>query len=227
MALLILPTFLSAFLLFQIELIIAKLFLPNYGGSYLVWGACIVFFQAVLLAGYLFAHTFLRRLGTSSYLKVHLWLLFIPFLFFPLRDFHLSFSNSSMPLVLDIFWRLAVTIGPVFFALSTMSLVTQSWLAASHLKGHKNPYGLYAVSNLGSFAALLTYPFFFERYLANTEQLQIWRVIYFILVLCNLLAWGMIKTDGRRPDEAGVSAGAPVSGRSNAALACAWGQREW
>src|SRR5450631_4420432 len=114
MALLRILTFLSAFLLFQIELIIAKLFLPNYGGSYLVWGACIVFFQAVLLAGYVFAHSFLKLLIARKYLKVHLWLLFIPLLFFPLRDFHLSFHHTSLPLVVDIFWRLAVTIGPVF-----------------------------------------------------------------------------------------------------------------
>jgi len=194
MLLLVLPTFLSAFLLFQIELIIAKLFLPHYGGSYLVWGACIVFFQAILLGGYVFAYAFIRRLGISSYLKVHLWLLFIPLLFFPLRDFHLSFGNFSIPLVLDIFWRLMITIGPVFFVLSTMSLVTQSWLAASGLKERHNPYGLYAVSNLGSFAALLTYPFFVERYLTNTEQLQIWRILYFVLVFGNCLAWALIKT---------------------------------
>jgi len=198
MAFLIIPTFLSAFLLFQIELIIAKLFLPNYGGSYLVWGACIVFFQAILLGGYIFAHAILQRLGVSRYLKVHLWLLFIPLLFFPLRDVHLLFDRVSLPLVLDIFWRLTITIGPVFFVLSTMSLVTQSWLAASLLKEHNNPYRLYAVSNLGSFAALLTYPFIFEQYLTNTEQLQIWRVLYFFLVGANLLAWAMIKIDVNR-----------------------------
>lgn len=211
MALLIIITFLSAFLLFQVELIIAKLFLPNYGGSYLVWGACIVFFQAVLLAGYIFAHSFLRRLGASSYLKVHLWLLFIPLVFFPLRDFHLSFSNASMPLVLDIFWRLIVTIGPVFFVLSTMSLVTQSWLAASFLKNRNNPYGLYAVSNLGSFAALLTYPFVFELYFTNTEQLQIWRILYLILVLGNIAAWFLVKTERYRLDKVGGAAISPVS----------------
>lgn len=213
MALLIIITFLSAFLLFQIELVIAKLFLPNYGGSYLVWGACIVFFQAVLLAGYFFSHVFLRRLGTSSYLKVHVCLLFIPLLFFPLRDFHLLFNSLTLPLVLDIFWRLTVTIGPVFFVLSTMSLVTQSWLAASFLKERNDPYGLYAVSNLGSFAALLTYPFVFELYLTNTEQLQIWRILYLILVFGNLLAWSMIKTDGRRFEKAGVPAVGQVSAR--------------
>jgi len=163
-----------------------------------VWGACIVFFQAVLLAGYVFAHAFLQRLGILTYLKIHLWFLFFPFFFFPLRDFHLSFSVFSLPLVLDIFWRLIVTIGPVFLVLSTMSLVTQSWLASSHLKERHNPYGLYAVSNLGSFAALLSYPFVFEKFLTNTEQLQIWRVLYFILVLVNVLAWRFIKTEEGR-----------------------------
>jgi hypothetical protein len=211
MPLLIALTFLSAFLLFQIELIMAKLFLPNYGGSYLVWGACIVFFQAVLLAGYVFAHTFLRRLGVATYLKIHLFLLFIPFLFFPLRDFHLTFTNFSLALVLDIFWRLTVTIGPVFFVLSTMSLVTQSWLSSSSLKERNNPYMLYAVSNLGSFVALLTYPFIFEQYLTNTEQLQIWRILYLTLALGNALAWGMIKAKEALPAAAGLSAGAKVS----------------
>ncbi|MBF0503542.1 MAG: fused MFS/spermidine synthase [Candidatus Omnitrophica bacterium] len=195
MAILISITFLSAFLLFQIELIIAKLFLPSYGGSYLVWGACIVFFQAVLLAGYCFAHMLLRHRGMRHYLKIHLWLLFIPFLFFPVRDIHFLHYGTSLPLVVDIFWRLTMTIGPVFFVLSTMSLVTQSWLAMSVLKGRDNPYGLYAVSNLGSFAALFSYPFFFEQFLTNTEQLQIWRLLYAILVLANVIACWRVKPD--------------------------------
>jgi len=194
MILLKILTFLSAFLLFQVELVIAKLFLPHYGGSYLVWGACIVFFQAVLLAGYVFAHTFLGRLGTSSYLKAHLGLLFIPCLFFPISNSHLSFNTYNLPLVVDIFWRLIMTIGPVFFVLSTMSLVTQAWLSSSNLKRAHNPYELYAVSNLGSFAGLLTYPFVFEQFLTNTQQLQIWRILYLFLVFGNLLAWGLIKT---------------------------------
>jgi hypothetical protein len=211
MALLRVITFLSAFLLFQIELVIAKLFLPNYGGSYLVWGACIVFFQAVLLAGYVWAHALLGRLGVLKYFKVHLLLLFVPLLFFPLRESHLSFSSSPLPLVLDIFWRLMISIGPVFFVLSTMSMVTQCWLASSQLKGHDNPYGLYAVSNAGSFAALLTYPFLFEQYLTNTEQLQIWRVLYLILVFGNLLAWRSIRMNGSSRPEAGFAAGKQAS----------------
>ena len=214
MVLLISITFLSAFLLFQIELIIAKLFLPNYGGSFLVWGACIVFFQAVLLAGYCLAHVLLRRQGVQRYLKIHLGLLFIPFLFFPLREIHLFHGSSSVwPLVLDIFGRLSVTIGPVFLVLSTMSLVTQSWLASSHLKQRNNPYRLYAVSNLGSFAALLSYPFFFEPFLTNTEQLQIWRLLYVILVAANLLAWGRLKADRPLSHETDVAPAGVIGGQ--------------
>lgn len=199
MLLLILPTFLAAFLLFQIELIIAKLFLPNYGGSYLVWGACLVFFQGVLLAGYLFAHTLIGRLGMRKYLRIHAGLLLIPLFFFPLRASHLTFTGASLPLVLDIFWRLVITIGPVFFVLSTMSLVTQSWFTASKLNVRNDPWRLYAVSNFGSLAGLLSYPFILERYLAASEQLQIWRVLYLFLAAGSLLAWRMLPIVPRGP----------------------------
>src|SRR3990167_9332151 len=78
-------TFLSAFLLFQIELIIAKTFLPHYGGSYFVWGACVVFFQAFLLLGYVFAHYAIAKWGVGRYRFIHIALLLIPLLFFPGR----------------------------------------------------------------------------------------------------------------------------------------------
>ena len=185
-------TFLSAFLLFQIELIIAKLFLPSYGGSYLVWGACVVFFQGILLAGYIFAHQFITKKGIGNYLKIHLVLLLIPFVFFPGRMLQIPHDESNLPLVVDIFIKLLFSIGPVFFALSTVSLVTQSWLAANSTKSKDNPYALYAVSNLGSFLGLLTYPFIFELYLTNTSQLNIWRLTYVVLVGLNLLAFKMI-----------------------------------
>ena len=76
-------TFIAAFLLFQIELIIAKMFLPNYGGSYLVWGACIVFFQATLLLGYVFTHGVIQKIGMEKYRKVFIALLLAPLLLFP------------------------------------------------------------------------------------------------------------------------------------------------
>src|SRR5689334_7579800 len=95
-------TFLSAFLLFQIELIVAKLFLPNYGGSYLVWGACVVFFQALLLLGYFFAQYAIDRWGVRFYRKIHVGLVLMPFLFFPGRDLVIRYSEHQLPLVADV-----------------------------------------------------------------------------------------------------------------------------
>ncbi len=195
-------TFLSAFLLFQIELIIAKLFLPNYGGSYLVWGACVVFFQGILLAGYIFAHQLITKKGIAGYLKIHLILLLIPFVFFPGRMLQIPHGESNLPLVMDIFVKLLFSIGPVFFVLATVSLVTQSWLAvANTTKSKDNPYALYAVSNLGSFLGLLTYPFLFELYLTNTSQLNIWRLVYVVLVFLNIVALKIVPVSKQVADK--------------------------
>ncbi len=193
--LLSLITFLAAFLLFQIELVIAKIFLPNYGGGYLVWGACVVFFQAVLLLGYWFVHQCMNAIGVGRYRLIHVALLAFPLLFFPGRNLDVVFANSSLPLVVDVFLRLALSIGPVFFVLSTMSITTQIWLANSKLPARSNPYALYAVSNLGSFAALFSYPFFVELFLDIPQQLVIWRGLYFVLIVLNILAFLRIPVD--------------------------------
>ncbi len=185
--------FLAAFLLFAIELIIAKIFLPGYGGSYLVWGASIVFFQAVLLLGYWFSHKFIGLLGWGRYRFVHLALLVLPLLCFPGRDLKPISANPSVLLVLDVFLQLAVSIGPVFFVLSTMSIATQMWLSRSKLETRLNPYALYAVSNLGSFAALLSYPFLIELNLEISQQVAWWRIMYIVLIALNALAFMAVR----------------------------------
>ncbi|MCD4779220.1 MAG: fused MFS/spermidine synthase [Candidatus Omnitrophica bacterium] len=186
-------TFLSSFLLFQIELIIGKIFLPNFGGSYLVWGACVVFFQAALLLGYMYAHYILQIIEIKIYRIIHFIILFIPFFFFPGHSLALQFSRLPVPMVLDVFLKLIITIGPVFFILSTMSLITQSWLALSTLKEKDNPYVLFAVSNLGSFLALFSYPFYFELTFDLSTQQLIWKVLYFILIGLFLITAYLIK----------------------------------
>lgn len=192
-------TFLSAFLLFQIELIVAKMLLPNYGGSYLVWGASVVFFQAVLFLGYLFAQYGIDRWGIEKYKKIHAVLVFLPFLFFPGRNLAVSYAHEHVPLVLDVFLQLLSTVGPVFFVLSTISVVWQVWLSRSDLPQRKNPYALYAVSNLGSFAALFTYPFIFELYLDVHQQLVIWRAFYLLFALLNAAAFFWISAKDEAP----------------------------
>lgn len=194
-------TFISAFLLFQIELIIAKLFLPNYGGSYLVWGACVVFFQAILFLGYLFAQYAIDRWGIELYRKIHLALVFIPFVFFPGRGLSIDPAQGQWPLVADVFVRLLTTVGPVFFVLSTVSVVWQVWLSRSDLPQRSNPYALYAVSNLGSFAALFSYPFIFEINLDLPSQLVIWRCAYLVFALLNAAAFFMISTKDHEKQE--------------------------
>jgi hypothetical protein len=207
-------TFLAAFLLFQIELIIAKILLPHYGGSYLVWGACVVFFQAILLLGYVFSHYAIGKWGIIRYRVAHLILLLIPLLFFPGRPLADRYAvpivmpmESRMPLALDIFLRLLTTIGPVFFVLSTISIVTQVWLSTSQLSQRNNPYALYAVSNMGSFGALVTYPFFFEACLDLSVQTGIWRILYFLLIGLNVWAYlkvGVKETERRAKETVGL-----------------------
>ncbi|MDP2927586.1 MAG: fused MFS/spermidine synthase [Candidatus Omnitrophota bacterium] len=189
-------TFLSAFLLFQIELIVSKILLPDFGGSYFVWGACVVFFQAILFLGYFYSYAILRKIGIERYRKFYLGLFLLPLLCFPGSGFpEINSVNLSIPLVANVFWYLLWTIGAVFFVLSTTSVILQSWLADSDLAEKNNPYALFALSNLGSFAALVTYPFLFEIFLDLDQQLLLWRVMYFLLLGLIVLAVSTIKVN--------------------------------
>ena len=96
-------TFLAAFLLFQIELMVAKMLLPVYGGSYFVWGACLVFFQAFLLLGYLFVHLVSQKFGIRVYRKVQLVITFLPFLFFPGHILKMDGMGTAAFLAGDVF----------------------------------------------------------------------------------------------------------------------------
>ena len=180
--------FISAFLLFQIELIIAKIFLPKFGGSYMVWGACIVFFQFILLLGYLYSHFIIKKIGTYKCSYLHFIIILLPLLLFPGRPLPEIISHSGVPLVIDIFLQLSLTIGLAFFVLSTISIVTQSWLAHSQLPQHRNPFMLYAVSNIGSFIGLLSYPFIFEAFFDLDTQITIWRILYLLFILLYLVS---------------------------------------
>jgi spermidine synthase len=194
-------SFLASFLLFQIELIVAKIFLPKFGGSFLVWGGCVVFFQCVLLLGYLYSHLVAKIWGSFRYSYFHLLLILLPLAVFPGRPLAPAFAHDNVPLVVDIFIQLIFGVGLVFFVLSTISVISQSWLASSGLPERKNPYVLYAVSNAGSFLGLLTYPFVFEANFGLHEQLIIWRICYVVFVLCYFVAFKIIPHLDKTPPE--------------------------
>src|SRR5262245_20078633 len=150
----------SAFLLFQVQPIISKKILPWFGGSPAVWTTCVLFFQLALLGGYGYSHWInkvpLRRQGIIHAALLLLALATLPF--FPPWNWWKP-ADGTYP-AMRIMLLLLCVVGPTYFMLSTTGPLVQSWFAK--LYPGRSPYRLYALSNVGSLFALLSYPFLFE-----------------------------------------------------------------
>jgi len=173
--------FSSAFLLFWIEPLFARMALPRLGGSQGVWNTCLVFFQASLLLGYTYAHLLARYLPLRGQVLVHLAMLAIGAAFLPIA---MSAGWAPPPdgsPVLPLLALLAVTLGWPFFVLSANAPLLQHWFSFSDNKHAANPYVLYAASNVGSLAALLAYPFLLEPQFTLSRQSALWSVGFFAL----------------------------------------------
>src|ERR1039457_2538958 len=139
----------SAFLLFQVQPVIAKIILPWFGGSAAVWTTCLLFFQMVLLLGYLYSHAVIRYLKPRAQMLLHAGLLAVSVLVLPIYP-----SASWKPAgaltepTFQILGLLAVTIGMPYFLLSTTGPLLQAW--CSRRFHGAMPYRLYALSNAGS-----------------------------------------------------------------------------
>jgi hypothetical protein len=180
--------FLGAFLLFLIEPLIAKLILPWFGGSAAVWATCLVFFQTALLLGYLYADATIRRLSPKRQTVVHLGLLLVSLLWLPIAP--QVFWRSHV--LVDPAWRilglLTFSIGLPFLLLSSTSPLLQTWYARR--APGRSPYHLFALSNLASLLALLSFPFLIEPRLSSHHQAALWSIGYGLFVLCCALsAW--------------------------------------
>lgn len=154
--------FWSAALLFWVEPMVGKLVLPQLGGAPAVWNTCMVFFQAMLLAGYAAAHWISGRLTARAQMGTHLALLLAALATLPIG---LNESAAAPWQHWPTAWlllQLLVNVGPAFFVLALTTPLLQRWFAASAANGARDPYFLYAASNLGSFTALLGYPLFIE-----------------------------------------------------------------
>ena len=193
--------FLGAFLLFQIQPLIAKIILPAFGGSSVVWSTCMLFFQVILLLGYAYAHWLNEHLRATKQAVVHSAFLLVSIAVLPIGpDAARSVSGVDHP-SWQILRLLAVTIGIPYFLLSSTSPLLQAWYARR--KG-KAPYRLYALSNLASMAALLTYPALLEPNFTTRHQGLIWSIMYLAFaVLCAATAWysarGLTKPDESEP----------------------------
>lgn len=177
-----LTVFLSAFLLFLVQPIIAKLILPRFGGSVAVWATCLVFFQAALLLGYAFAHQLVRRDHSRAWRYAHVALLLGSLALLPIVPVTPWPGAQGQDPAWQILGLLALTIGLPFTLLAMTSPLLQAWRA-----GHsRNPYRLFAVSNGASLAALLAYPWLVEPWLPASTQGVAWSAAYaaYVLALC-------------------------------------------
>lgn len=180
-------SFLSAFLLFMVQPMVSKSLLPAFGGSYLVWGACMVFFQAVLAVGYLYAHAVQRLVGVARYSRIHVLLVIVAITQAPFDMAALGAAAPGTMPALSVFRLLLGVVALPAFVLSTTSLVMQRWFAESDAPGRENPYVLYAASNLGSMLGLLAYPVAIEPLLDLRWQGLAWWAGYIVLAMAHIV----------------------------------------
>jgi hypothetical protein len=188
--------FVSATLLFLVQPMIAKMILPSLGGTPAVWNTCMVFFQAVLLAGYAYAHASTSSSSRRRHVLVHAFVLLLPFLIFPIgvaSGWVPPGDTNPIPWLLAL---LLVSVGLPFFVLSASAPLLQKWFAQTGHPSAKDPYFLYAASNLGSMLALLGYPTVVEPNLTLKperwlSQSWLWTAGYGFFVLL-MLACGWI-----------------------------------
>lgn len=180
--------FSSAFLLFQVQPIITKLILPWFGGAAAVWSVCLLFFQTVLLFGYLYAHLLTQHFQARAQAWIHAGLLTVSMLVLPIVPrVSLQPSGWEDP-ASRVLLVLGITIGLPYLLLSSTSPLLQAWIAKSDSTAA--PYRLYALSNAGSLLGLLTYPVLFEPRISNHRQAIGWSSAYAVVaLLCAALAF--------------------------------------
>ncbi len=202
--------FLGALLLFSIEPLIGRLLTPYFGSAPHVWLVCLMFFQAVLLIGYLYSHLFAKKIGGW-----HLVLLLLPLVNLPPK---IDATPDPVTPLLSIIWTLIFNIALPFLVLSTTAVVAQSWLSYSSLGKENDPYPLYAASNAGSLIALLGYTFIAEPLMGVKLQGITWSLTYVLYAALVVASWFLLRPDkglamGRDQLSGPVAIGAATYGK--------------
>ena len=173
-------TVLGAFLVFQVQPVISKCVLPWFGGTPAVWTTCMLFFQLLLFGGYLYAHCLRTLFRPTLQAVIHLTLLSTAVLLLPIQPSDAWKPTGSESPTVYLLWMLLVHVGLPYFVLSSTGPLVQAWL--SYQDDSDRVYRLYALSNAGSLAALLSYPFVVEPVLSVSQQSTTWS-----LMLCAFL----------------------------------------
>lgn len=187
---------LSAFLLFSVQPLFGKMVLPLLGGAPGVWNTAMMFFQAMLLGGYAYAHLTSKYLGIRTQAVLHLGLLALCLLVLPIAIpagwQNPPVTENPVPWLLGL---LALAVGGPFFVIAGTAPMLQRWFSTTQHPDAHNPYFLYAASNLGSMAALLLYPLAIEPLLGVQQQSQFWMVGYLLLAVLVAMV-GFISRNG-------------------------------
>ena len=186
--------FLSAFLLFQVQPIVAKMILPWFGGSSSVWSVCMVFFQAMLLIGYAYVHWLHERFTARQQVMVHAGLLLLSLVMLPVAADPswkgMGLANPSW----SVLAVLSILVGAPYLMLSTTGPLMQAWYVRAFAAdaGNSRAYRLYALSNLASMIALLSYPVVIEPVFGVGVQANLWSAGYAAFVALGLATAAMV-----------------------------------
>lgn len=200
----------SSFLLFLIQPMYARMMLPRVGGAPVVWNAALVFFQAVLLVGYGYAHLASKRAGPAKHAKWHWAVLLLPVPFLPLMLRALPGVEATAQPVMWLLGTLALGVGIPYAVVATTSPLVQRWFATTSDPNADDPYFLYAASNVGSFAALLVYPLAIEPRMTLTDQGRLWAALYGLMVVLMVLCSRRVGTRHESMDDAPAK---PIPGK--------------
>ena len=198
--------FLGAFLLFQVQPIISKMILPWFGGGPAVWTTCMLFFQVLLLGGYAYSHFLISSRNIKRQTIIHVAILVIAALTLPIMpDASWKPLDGTQP-TNRILWLLAANVGLPYFILSSTGPLVQAWYARFYVG--QSPYRLYALSNIGSLGALLSYPFFVEPAFTTSSQGWLWSMGF---AMYALLCAGLAVIAGRAESSESTSLAPPES----------------
>lgn len=177
--------FLSAFLLFGVQPLIARQITPWFGGSAAVWTTCMLFFQVVLLLGYLYAHAVTSKLIPARQARLHRVLALLSLLSLPIIPGPAWKPVDGHDPTLRVLLVLAVSVGLPYWTLSTTNPLLSSWFSRRYTAAQS--YRLFALSNAGALLALLSYPVLVEPRFTIREQAYGWSAIYAVFVA--LVSW--------------------------------------
>lgn len=182
--------FLSAFLMFNLQPMFAKMLTPLMGGSASVWNTALVFYQTMLLLGYLYAHILNKFFTKNVQIAIHACVLGLSLVFLPIRINDLIGPPNFNAPILWTLGALFLSVGLPIFAISATAPLVQAWHA--RFEGQGNPYALYAASNFGSFIALVLYPTIIETFIGVKFQSASWSIMF--IILSALLIWSISLT---------------------------------